>query len=382
MPLDLMAQEMTLEDLNHCVPLIVKLESIHRVLKSHLPIVDRIAADIYDAESDLLKTIVESKGQEGLPGHAGYETRLEDVPALREILHSAAPQTVVADTERYWQSPNQRRFRNGRAGYHSTCAMPMYCNGVFIGFVWFNSRKQGAFDAHAMRTLDVFGHMISLVVVDELSKVRLLSGVVKAIRAFSVQRDHETGTHIDRVAQYVRIIANELAPRHGFDEAFIERLFMFAPLHDVGKIAIPDSILLKPGKLDAHETEVMRTHTLRGQELVDELIADFGLDGMDGITMLRNIAMYHHEAMNGSGYPFGLKAAEIPIEARIIAVADVFDALTSKRPYKEAWNNEEAYAMLGQMAGTKLDPECIDALSKHRNQVLEVQKRYTENCYG
>jgi HD-GYP domain-containing protein (c-di-GMP phosphodiesterase class II) len=382
MSLDLMAHEMTLEDLNHCAPLLVKMESIHRVLKSHLPIVDRIAADIYDPKSDLLKTLVESTGENSYRGHADYETHLRDEPALREILHSAAPQAVVAGTARYWQNPNQRRVHEGRSGYHSTCAMPTYYNGVFIGFVWFNSRKRRAFDALAMRTLDVFGHLISLVIVDELSKARLLSGVVKAIRAFSIQRDHETGTHIDRVAQYARIIANELAPQHGFDDAFIEKLFAFAPLHDVGKLAIPDSILLKPGKLDDEEFELMKTHTLRGQELVDELIADFGLGEMEGVAMLRNITMYHHEAVNGSGYPIGLKASEIPIEARIIAVADVFDALTSKRPYKAAWKNEEAYEMLRQMAGTKLDPECIEALNKHRDQVLEIQKKYPEDCYG
>ena len=382
MSLDLMAHEMTLEELNHCAPLLVKVESIHRVLKSHLPIVDRIAADVYDPQSDLLKTFVESTGENNFRDHVDYETHLRDEPALREILQSAAPQAVVADRARFWQSPNQRQFREGRSGYHSTCAMPTYYNGIFIGFVWFNSRKRRAFDALAMRTLDVFGHLISLIIVDELAKVRLLSGVVKAMRAFSMQRDHETGTHIDRVAQYAKIIANELAPRHGFDDVFIEKLFAFAPLHDVGKLAIPDSILLKPGKLDDEEFEVMKTHTLRGQELVDELIADFGIGELEGVAMLRNITMYHHEAVNGSGYPFGLTASEIPIEARIIAVADVFDALTSKRPYKAAWKNEEAYEMLGQMAGTKLDPECIEALNKHRDQVLEIQREYPEDCYG
>jgi HD-GYP domain-containing protein (c-di-GMP phosphodiesterase class II) len=157
---------------------------------------------------------------------------------------------------------------------------------------------------------------------------------------------------------------------------------MFAPLHDVGKLAIPDRILLKPGKLSPEEFEVMKTHTLRGRQLVDELIDGFGLDGMEGIDMLRNIAAFHHEALNGTGYPLGLKAEEIPVEARIIAVADVFDALTSRRPYKEAISNEEAFAMLAQMSGTKLDPECIHALAKHKEHILQIQLRFSEDIYG
>jgi HD-GYP domain-containing protein (c-di-GMP phosphodiesterase class II) len=333
----------------------------------------------------MLKTVVESTRDESLPRHTGYATRLTDVPSLCNIAHAGSAQAVMAvpaDAERYWQSPNQRIFRNGAAGYHSTCAMPMYYRGAFVGFIWFNSAKRRAFDESAMRTLELFGHLISLVIMDELSKSRILFGVVRAIRAFSVQRDHETGTHIDRVAHYARIIATDLAPQHGFDDSFVDRVFLFAPLHDVGKIAIPDSILLKPGKLDASEMELMKSHTMRGQQLVDELIAEFGLEAMEGIDTLRNITTYHHEAVNGSGYPCGLKGPEIPIEARIIAVADVFDALTSKRPYKEAWSNEKAFATLREMAGTKLEPECIDALERHRDQIVEIQKKYAEDKIG
>ena len=382
MSLSLMMPETALEELNQCVPLREKMESIHRLLKDHLSMVDRIAVDIYDAEADRLKTKVESTLGERLSGHAGYQTGLTEVLALRKILHSVATATGLIDADEYEERPKQGQSRKGHVGYGSTCGMPVYCRGAFLGFVWFNSRKPRAFDPFAMHTLDIFGHLISLVIVDELAKERLLSGLVKAIRAVSVQRDEKTGTHTDRVAQYVRIIANELAPRHGLDEEFIEQMFMFAPLHDVGKIAIPDSILLKPGKLDADEMEIMKTHTVRGQELVDEFITDFGLDGMEAISTLRNITMYHHEAINGSGYPCGLKSVEIPLEARIVAVADVFDALTSKRPYKAAWSNVDAFEMLEQMAGTKLDPECIAALNNHEDQVLEVQKRYAEDPYG
>src|SRR5207247_993272 len=119
-----------------------------------------------------------------------------------------------------------------------------------------------------------------------------------------------------------------------------------------------------------------------GRQLVDELIDDFDLDKTDGINTLRNITTFHHEALNGTGYPLGLKADEIPLEARIVSVADVFDALTSKRPYKEAMSNDEAFAMLDEMSGTKLDPECVRALTRHREEILKIQAMFAEDEHG
>lgn len=383
MSVELLANETCLEDLNHSAPLSAKVESIHSALKEHLPFVDRIAADVYDAKTDLLKSHMDSAAEgDASSGQVGIETRLADVPALRDIMHSATPQPLLPDASRPWHISQQRRFQNGYGGYPSTCAMPMHHDDAFVGFVWFNSRRRGVFGAHALRTLEVFGHLIALIIVDDLSKERLLSRVARAVAMFTVQRDQETGAHIDRVAQYARIIARDLAAPHGFDDAFIEKLFLFAPLHDVGKIAIPDSILLKPGKLTPQEFDVMKTHTVRGRQLVDDLIAEFGLEGMEGVATLRNIMMYHHEALNGSGYPLGLQYSEIPIEARITAVADVFDALTSKRPYKEPMSNEQAFEILDQMAGTKLDPECIEALKNHRDEMVQIQHDHQEDFYG
>ena len=164
------------------------------------------------------------------------------------------------------------------------------------------------------------------------------------------------------MSYYARLIARHLAPRYGLSDEYVEKVFLFAPLHDVGKIGLPDSVLQKPGKLTAEEFELVKTHTLRGREIVDTLIADFELGDLEDVEALRNIAAYHHEAINGTGYPLGLAGSEIPLEARIIAVADVFDALTSRRSYKHAWSNDEAFALLRQLAGVKLDRDCVEVL--------------------
>ena len=153
-------------------------------------------------------------------------------------------------------------------------------------------------------------------------------------------------------------------------------------MHDIGKVGIPDKILLKPDTLTKEEFDIMKTHTIRGRELIDNIIENFGLDGINNVDVLRNIAEYHHEAVNGGGYPSGIKGDEIPLEARIVAVADVFDALTSRRPYKQAWSNDQAFATLAKMAGNQLDHDCVEALLTRREDVEEIQSRYREDAYG
>ena len=122
----------------------------------------------------------------------------------------------------------------------------------------------------------------------------------------------------------------------------------------------------------------MRAHSLKGLEMIDHIVANFGLRHVGDVDVLRNIAQYHHEAIDGTGYPKGLKGGEIPIEARIIAVADVFDALTSRRSYKTPWTNEEAFAMLRRLALSTLDADCVEALIRRRGQVEMVQARFAD----
>ena len=157
---------------------------------------------------------------------------------------------------------------------------------------------------------------------------------------------------------------------------------MFSPLHDIGKIGIPDNILLKPDKLNKNEMDIMQTHSKKGREMIDDLLESFGLENIEHKNMLRNIAEFHHETVNGKGYPSGLKGNQIPIEARIVAVADVFDALTSERPYKEAWENKRAIQSLLDLAGETLDQDCVNALITNIDEVEEIQKQFSQDTYG
>jgi two-component system response regulator RpfG len=175
-------------------------------------------------------------------------------------------------------------------------------------------------------------------------------------------RDEETGNHVIRMAKYSRIIAEEL----GFTGEEADVIEMAAPMHDIGKIGIKDSILLKPGKLTPAEFELMKEHTVIGYEILKESPSKF-------LKMGAIIALGHHERYDGSGYPYGRKGEEIPIAARIVAVADVYDALISERPYKQPWTVEAALEYMTQQRGHHFDPKCFDAFKARFDAILRIQ---------
>ncbi len=366
-----------LEALNRTLALEEKLAAIHEGLYAELDFIDRISVAAYDAKTDLLKTfLASSPGRNDL---VRYEARLADTPSLAEILKVGRPR-VVQDLE---------LFRGGRSlhtrviaqdGFRASYTVPMFLDGAFWGFVFFNSRTAGRFEEAALRTLDVYAHLIVAIVTAEMLAVRILAAAVKTAHDMVHYRDPETGAHMDRMARYSRLIAQHLAGAGvaDLDDAVIEQIFEFAPLHDLGKLAVPDRILLKEGRLTEAERGEMKLHTTRGREMVDAIAHNFGLERLDGLDLLRHIAESHHETLDGKGYPRGLKEGAIPLEARIVAVADVFDALTSARPYKPSWANEEALAWLRKLARTKFDADCVEALAFNLARVREIQARFRD----
>lgn len=175
-------------------------------------------------------------------------------------------------------------------------------------------------------------------------------------------RDEDTGNHVLRMAKYSSIIAQEL----GLAESECEDIEYAAPMHDIGKIGIPDHILLKPGKLDADEWQIMKQHTVIGHNILNNSQSRY-------IQLGAVIALNHHEKFDGSGYPSGLKGREIPLVARIVAVADVFDALVTERPYKSAWSTEDALSLIKQQSGKHFDPQCVDAFFERLSDIRLVQ---------
>lgn len=370
-----------LEDLNKHISLRDKLIAAHKSVIEFFPFIARIAIAIYDPDTDLLKTYLHSSGDDNPMDH--YQTLLDNAPSLKEIIKKGLPRVVNnLLTFEDGQHEHEHTKRIGRQGYAASYTLPFFNDGVFTGFIFFNSNERDVFTENVLRQLDIYGHMISLTVINELTAVHTLTAAIKTTGSFTHFRDPETGSHLDRMSRYSHLIATELANKYHLNDVYIEHIFMFSPLHDIGKIGIPDRILLKPGELDDDERAVMKTHVAKGREMVDELLENFGLENIEHMDVLRNIAEFHHEAINGGGYPSGKKGDEIPLEARIVAVADVFDALTSSRPYKDAWDNDKAIQTLKELAGETLDRDCVDALIKHMDKIEHIQKHFNENIYG
>ncbi len=360
-------------------PLSDKVNYLHQVIRARHPSIQRIAIALYDEKSDLLTTYLHSSLDANPLSR--YQHPLSQAASLRAVREDGRPR-VVNDLSIFAAGTNEHSRRIDEAGYQASYTLPMFRDGRFFGFTFFNADRKGAFSDETLHSLDLFGHLLSLMVIAELESMRTLVAAVQTARDITHHRDNETGSHLDRMSRYVRLITRTLAPKYGFDDEFIEQLFLFSPLHDIGKIAIPDNILLKPARLTEAERATMQTHTTKGREIIDTLLENFGLDGFYRIDILRNIAEYHHEEMSGGGYPNGLSGDDIPIESRIVAVADIFDALTSERPYKRAWSNEEAFDALCRMAGNQLDRECVEALLENREQVEGIQAQFAEDPLG
>ncbi|QOJ19333.1 MAG: HD domain-containing protein [Gammaproteobacteria bacterium] len=368
-----------LDDLNKPLSLKDKIVSAHRSVQSKFPFVSRIAIALYDSDTNILKTYMDSSGGDKPLAH--YQASLDNAPSLKEILAKGLPR-VVNNLVTFENGTHEHTQRIGRSGYAASYTMPIFHSGEFVGFLFFNSHQADVFTENVLSVLDVYGHLIALMIVNELASLKVMNAALKTTSGITHFRDPETGSHLDRMSRYSRIIAEALAGQYDLDDVYIEHIFMFSPLHDIGKIAIPDSILLKPGPLNEEERSVMNTHARKGREMIDDIVMNFGFNSINHIDVLRNIAEFHHEAVNGGGYPAGKRYDEIPLEARIVAVADVFDALTSHRPYKEAWSNEKAFALLQQLAGEKLDADCVNALIENRSKVEEIQQQFKENSYG
>jgi putative two-component system response regulator len=199
----------------------------------------------------------------------------------------------------------------------------------------------------------------------ELEETRM--EVIHRLGRAGEYRDNETGNHVIRMSRFSELLAREI----GLSERTCNLILNASPMHDIGKIGIPDSILLKPGKLEPDEWETMKTHVIKGVEIL------MGNDS-ELMVMARNIALHHHEKWDGSGYPNNLNGQDISIEGRIVAVCDVFDALTSERPYKKAWPVEKALEFLMDQKGRHFEPRLVDGFIRIMPRVQEVQEQYAD----
>ncbi|MDR0517089.1 MAG: response regulator [Fibromonadaceae bacterium] len=216
---------------------------------------------------------------------------------------------------------------------------------------------------------------ISKLIIKRTERIEILqNGVISVLSDMVENRDKTATGHVERIAKYTEILINAMLERDVYAKEMsiwnLKSVVYSVRLHDVGKIAIPDSILNKSGKLTEEEFDIIKTHPLEGNKIIDQIIGQTG-----DYRFLQNakiFASYHHEWWNGTGYPYGLKEEDIPLKGRIMAVVDVYDALTSKRPYKEAFAHEKAVSIIMELSGKQLDPKILEVFFEINSKFKEV----------
>ncbi|HEY2894399.1 MAG TPA: HD domain-containing phosphohydrolase [Pirellulales bacterium] len=310
---------------------------------------------------------------------AGYSvlTALDGRQAL-EILEHSDCKMVITD----WQMP-------GLTGPELCRAIRGACSATYIYIIMLTVRDEPGDTIEGMLAGadDFIGKPFrpSELIARVRAGERLLSLETRDLLIFTLaklaeSRDTDTGAHLERVRTYSRILAEQLSElpkyRDRVNAEFVRLIFLTSPLHDIGKVAVPDNVLLKPGPLTQDEFELMKRHTTHGAETLDAALNEF--PSACYLRMAREIAATHHEWYDGSGYPLGLKGDEIPLCGRIVALADVYDALTCRRVYKAAYSHENARAIILQSRGTHFDPDVVDAFLANERRFMTLREELAD----
>ncbi|MES2299105.1 MAG: two-component system response regulator [Pseudomonadota bacterium] len=301
-----------------------------------------------------------------MPDVDGYETcrQLKDNPATRNI-------PVIFLTARGHVEDEARGLSAGAVDYLTKPISPPILLARVATHLTLKNARQLLQDQNG-----VLERMVS----ERTGQLSLMQdATIMAMASIAETRDNETGNHIRRTQNYVRALAQRLQDHPRFSAVLsdenIELLYKSAPLHDIGKVGIPDRILLKPGKLDSDEFEIMKLHTVYGRDTI-MLVEQYLGSSNTFLTFAREIAHSHQEKWDGSGYPDGLTGDNIPLSARLMAVADVYDALISKRVYKPAFPHEEALRIMKMGRGTHFDPDILDAFFEIEQQFAQIAEQF------
>ena len=366
--------------LNQSLPLSDRLTLIHRRLQGLIPAIERVAFALYQPRNDLLSTYV-SHNSRG-PELSFYDAPLATIPSLNQLAASHRCR-VIDDMGVDLPAGSPHSTWLLEQGWRSSYTVPLYWAEGLQGFLFFNSCEPGLFRPELLLQLEPHLELLGSLIAHELAMLNSLRVAVRLALQFTGMRDPETGAHVERVSLYSRLVAMELGKRYALRSDFAEDLYLFAALHDVGKVAIADRILHKPGPLNTEERQAMEDHVHRGSELVEEIVAGLHLVADPKVAMLRQVVAGHHEKLDGSGYPLGLTAAAIPLEARIVAVADIYDALSQERPYKPALPEPEVVHILNAMASRgQIDAECLEVLLAARDQRQAIAAAYRDPRVG
>lgn len=309
---------------------------------------------------------------------AGYqvETATDGRQAL-EILRTGSYRLVISD----WEMPGIngielcRRIRTRHSGGYVYIILVTTREGVSNAVEGLNA---GA-DDFISKPFDPTELCVRVRAGERILSLDSRDVTIFSMAKLAESRDPETGAHLERMREYCRLIAEHLSGQEKYsdyvDGEYVETIYLTSPLHDIGKVGIPDSVLLKPGRLTDREFEIMKTHTTIGAETLAAAVRQH--PEAEFLRMARYVALTHHERFDGSGYPGGLAGEEIPLCGRIVALADVYDALTSKRVYKAAFAHDVARSIILEENLAHFDPDIVDAFIRNEEQFIAIQQGFT-----
>ena len=351
-----------------------EVDLMYEQLKESMPSLCRMAVALYEKESDVLHAFLKSPPSSTELTH--YSELLSNVPSLLAVAESYEPR-IINNT----LASNSKAFHTQmliNSGVKSSFTVPLYLGDDLLGFVFFDASQESYFSEKIVGQLSIYTRLIEALLVMDILPVKTLMGMVNTAKRLTGYKDPETGKHIGRVAAYVELIATELSLELDLSDEYIEYLWLYAPLHDIGKIAISDDVLLKSGALNKEEFAEMKGHVTQGIAMIEQIVNDFDFGNLHHINLLKNMIAYHHERWDGKGYPRGVKGDDIPLEGRIMAVADVFDALSSSRVYREAFTLENTFEYIAAHAERRFDPMCVNAFLRQKDKVVEIYARFKE----
>lgn len=307
--------------------------------------------------------------------------------SLKSIIESGEPR-ILNDLKSYYDmKPSSESTKLIlEEGMQSSVTLPLRVRNECVGVVFFSSVNKMVYKDEHIRFLKTIAESLAAAFDQSFLNDQLLVSTIHGFAKLVESKDSETGNHIERMQRYSVLIAELLSVEDMFrsiiNEQFIKQIRDFSPLHDIGKVAVPDHILLKPGKLSAEEFVTMKSHVELGADILRNMNDQIHGENREFYRVGIEIVRHHHEKYDGSGYPDKLAGDEIPLSARIVALADVFDALMSKRPYKEAYAIDKAKSILFEGRGSHFDPSIIDVVMKHWNRFeeqVELFKDQEEN---
>ena len=355
------------------------LEHIFKTFKEFLPF-DRICIALLDGSENVYSQAIRSDYPPIL--EKGFAVSLYDT-SLKNVIATKLPRVINNYAEYLGINPDSEPTRLIlEEAIMASIACPLVTNDLCFGVLIFSSKTPGIYhDTHVELVKLIANHMAIAIEKNLLIDDLILASITGFARLVEA-KDNDTGSHLERMQNYSKIIALGLQKtekyRDVIDDAFIDDVFRFSPLHDIGKVGIADGILLKPAKLTPEEFEVMKKHTIIGCDVLRKASNNLLRNGRHFFDVGIEIALGHHEKYNGKGYPYGLSGDEIPLSARIVMVADVFDALTSKRVYKSAFAIDDAFNIIVDESGKSFDPDVVQTLLDSKDLVLEVYQKYHE----